>query len=1804
MRIILSIILSIPLLSPVLSGQASSSVLSYGAVADGILRTDGAMFAGSSVLTSPSGSFASGDAGKYIQVIGAGPGGTSHGDAIMSAGSATLTSPSGTFAASDVGRGIVVTGAGAQGGNLVTTIQTFNSTSSVTLNGSAQTSVNGMPYFYGAMTLEATIQSVQSSTTISLSSPALATISGATFAYGTEDHAAFQSAVDAAGQAGGGTVNVPAPTSCPTGAVCGYVVKASDQTTAVAPSAVKIRYNNVSLVGSTPQTNLFCRGAYGLYSNTVAYPGATGYIRGFCLDLGDNGGPNGAAGEAVSNVTVAKLHLYGMTNGNTFNNNFAYPPQATDGWDVTHKGIYMWNNSAFSNITINSIIVQDFKGENIFSGGSVVTGMVIENSTLTNFNGDGISVQAAGLQVLNNTISNGSNAAVENSTVSTGAGALVQQLYQGNTISQFPREGIVVVGVDSGVAAGQVQILGNSFDTIAQINPSGTQSAIDVGSQNNNVPPANVTVTGNTCHDCYSFGVLQTNGNTLVQGNTFTVDKYNCSNFLSFTYPITGTTISSNTGSLTTNAQSNGLSIGSVYQINPGFTSGGFPWKNVVLKGNTWTFPGAPQYQFVTSSGLGWNLVTQDNLNWQGDVCNGCTHADANHGLISLSQSRVIEPYGPVVYVTGGTGAATVDASKEENGAQVQIVNAGTGSISFSSDNNLSLAGTIDLAGGGSGSATFVYNSTLGKYTLLGSAAQNIAASGGTPQTTPVNTMFPMPMQATVTDGNGNLLSGVAVTFTAPSTAATGSFGGLSTATVVAGANGVASAPSFTANGQAGSYSVLARVAGSSTPAAFSLTNTASVVPPSQGSLTGSGSSSSASVNLTSEGDVDWVHWGDGTLNRKSGVSPQLSSYAVIGSGIVSTYNNDPRPISWTDGTPTQSSTNNTNGIYISGLGQGISFTAPADTTLRNLVVHVGGWSSGGTLTAHLSDNSAPDFTDVTAAASGQFDRDYTITYSAGSAGQTLTVSWIMTSGASYGNVTFNAAALAGSTIQATLGTPQSTAINTAFPIAIQATVLDAAGNPVSGASVTFTAPTLGPTATFAGLSTATVATNTSGVATGPSLTANGQTGSYSVLASVAGVASTAIFNLTNSAAAGSSGSLTGSATSSSATVNLTAEGGVDWVHWGDGTLNRKSGVTPHLSTYSVIGNGAVSIYHNDPRPISWTDGTPTQSSTNNTNGIYINSTGQGFSFTVPADTTVQSLVVHVGGWMSGGTLTAHLSDNSAPDFTDVTAVTNNQYDRNYTLTYSAASSGRSLTISWTMTSGSGNVTLNAAALTGSGISAASGTPQSTAIDTSFALSLGASVEDAGGNPVSGASVTFTAPTTGPGVTFAGSSTATVTTNAMGLAVAPLLTANREAGTYVVTASAAGIAANASFSLTNTAGAPSSIVPSGGTPQSATVSSMFATPLQATVKDSGGNLLGDVSVTFSAPGSGASASFGGASSAVAITNANGVATAPALTADGVAGTYIVTASALGVATPANYSLTNTAPTAPVPASISAIAGSSQSATVNAAFSVALQALVTQSNGNPLSGATVLFTAPSSGPSATFGGSATATALTNSSGIATAPALTANGQSGGYSVLANVSGLSTGASFTLTNLAVALPGGGALSGSANNSSSAVNLTAEGTSDWINWNTSTVRKSGVTPQISTYTLVGAGPALNYSNDPRAITWSDGSPIVSSSNNTTGIYVNNLHNGYSLTAPADGTTRTLIIHLGGDASGGTLTAHLSDSSAPDFVDITSTIRGQYDRNYTIVYSAASAGQTLRVTWLDTSGGGNVTLSAAALQ
>jgi uncharacterized protein (TIGR03437 family) len=98
--------------------------------------------------------------------------------------------------------------------------------------------------------------------------------------------------------------------------------------------------------------------------------------------------------------------------------------------------------------------------------------------------------------------------------------------------------------------------------------------------------------------------------------------------------------------------------------------------------------------------------------------------------------------------------------------------------------------------------------------------------------------------------------------------------------------------------------------------------------------------------------------------------------------------------------------------------------------------------------------------------------------------------------------------------IAASHGSGQSATINTPFAAALQATVTTASGIPVANAEVTFAAPATGAGGTFS--SSATVATDSSGVAVAPFFTANAVTGSYTITASASGAGAPAAFNLTN----------------------------------------------------------------------------------------------------------------------------------------------------------------------------------------------------------------------------------------------------------------------------------------------------------------------------------------------------------------------------------------------------------------------------------------------------------------------------------------------------------------------------------------------------------------------------------------------------------------------------------------------------------------------------------------------------------------
>jgi len=301
---------------------------------------------------------------------------------------------------------------------------------------------------------------------------------------------------------------------------------------------------------------------------------------------------------------------------------------------------------------------------------------------------------------------------------------------------------------------------------------------------------------------------------------------------------------------------------------------------------------------------------------------------------------------------------------------------------------------------------------------------------------------------------------------------------------------------------------------------------------------------------------------------------------------------------------------------------------------------------------------------------------------------------------------------------------------------------------------------------------------------------------------------------------------------------------------------------------------------------------------------------------------------------------------------------------------------------------------------------ASSGTAQSATVLQAFAAPLVVQVKDAYGNAVAGVSVGFTAPADGAGATL---SAATATTDAKGLA-SVTATANATAGSYSVVAGVNGVGKPVSFALTNTAGPAATIVAIGGTPQSTVVHQPFATSFAVHVADSGGNPVANTTVTFAVPTAGPSAEL---SSNTATTDANGDAHVDG-TANGTAGSFVMLASFDGVAPAAPFALTNTPGAI---ATIQAQSGTPQSAVVGQPFVTPLKVVVSDADGNGVSGATVTFSVPASGASATLSPATSIT--TDAIGNAEVDA-TANAIAGGYTVTAAVQGGALTATFALTN----------------------------------------------------------------------------------------------------------------------------------------------------------------------------------------
>ena len=377
------------------------------------------------------------------------------------------------------------------------------------------------------------------------------------------------------------------------------------------------------------------------------------------------------------------------------------------------------------------------------------------------------------------------------------------------------------------------------------------------------------------------------------------------------------------------------------------------------------------------------------------------------------------------------------------------------------------------------------------------------------------------------------------------------------------------------------------------------------------GTLTGTQSPAPAAVNLTTEGTIDWAHWGLADKNdfdHKATGANRISDVQTI--GTVEQFPDALTGFSWSDGAPTAAVGFTTSGIFIAGLRNGPSrtngfqFTVAADATPRLLKVYAGAWNARIHFQATLSDGSASPYVDESLDDFGAGAAAvYSVRFAANGPGQTLTIRmYSVVLHDPNGNCTL---------MSASIGTP------------------------------------------FSGTGT---------LSSSGSFLANGEI------------------------------------------VNLTAEGKADWAHWASEIDFNQKEINEHqISNVTPVGSGFVSSFGGVPAIFQWTDGIPTLEFSTSS-GIFVPGEGNGFEFTVAADTTNRVLRVYVNGSSARILLQASLSDGSAVPLYDGsfdTTAAQQGPARVYTINYAAASAGQTLTVRTTVLAdeGAGWISLQAATL-------------------------------------------------------------------------------------------------------------------------------------------------------------------------------------------------------------------------------------------------------------------------------------------------------------------------------------------------------------------------------------------------------------------------------------------------------------------------------------------------------------------------
>jgi hypothetical protein len=423
-------------------------------------------------------------------------------------------------------------------------------------------------------------------------------------------------------------------------------------------------------------------------------------------------------------------------------------------------------------------------------------------------------------------------------------------------------------------------------------------------------------------------------------------------------------------------------------------------------------------------------------------------------------------------------------------------------------------------------------------------------------------------------------------------------------------------------------------------------------------------------------------------------------------------------------------------------------------------------------------------------------------------------------------------------------GNVQSAAINTNYAAPLSVTVRDASSNPIIGASVTFSLPVAGASGTFPGaVTTAVVTTNASGVATSPSVTANGVVGAFAATATVAGLITPASFSLLNTSGA----AYTIVVTPTTPDWGFITESGTGAHAFVTGPATPPAG-TGSVELQAVTANGGELYFTPQFAGMRLDTLKGLQFST------FISAGTNDLAFDLDVDANLaaptgayQGRLVFTPGLLAGAVLpgvwqtwdaytqkawyatrppiNATCTQATPCTLANILALYPNagviaQYTAGTAtlpgiLGFKLGNNGATGTVSMdklVMVREGPPATLTAWTYDFEPISpapatvtATAGTPQSTQVNTAFSLPLTAQVRDANSQLLSGLTVTFDLPAAGASGMFPGSviSATAVTTSVIGQANSPAVTANATAGSYTATATVTGVLTPATYSLQN-----------------------------------------------------------------------------------------------------------------------------------------------------------------------------------------------------------------------------------------------------------------------------------------------------------------------------------------------------------------------------------------------------------------